>query len=587
MSPPPTLRRRSRRSSWVRWVGFTLVGWILLVSWTGLRAQRAARSGAEELRSLSAIVEPSDADLDQLAVALRQGRERLVAAQERLGSPILLPLRALPFFGRQLASSRSLVSVALDTVISLEPLVEEARAAEANPEALDRVAFLNGLSRRLKLIQQTTNSPDLGPEENLVAPLAAARLELGDQLLELNGLSRRYEVITAGLASFLNGGSYLLLGTNNAEMRIGSGMHLSIGRLDTSDGEFELLDITPAADLAPVPGATVVDPSIERLWGFLDLETDFRKLGYSAQFDKFVGPQALELWRATQNEELDGVILIDPFVLEALVGVLGEVSVGGRSYGPDNLLNELLIGQYEELGQATVDENSQRRDRLALLAAATVEAFESTSWDPVELVRALGPVARGRHLMVYSVDAAEQAAWEQLGVAGTITGEETGIFWLNTGASKLDPHLRVQVEVSSTVTSSRRNLAFTVTTSNTATPGLAPYILGPWASLGISEAGTYRGRLAFYAPNDFADARFDSPTPVETFGPDGFVWLVSSRQIMIGPGETKVIRFQYSVDRSRESIRVLSSARFPAVQWSWDGVPFDDSESRTIDLAES
>ncbi len=61
-----------------------------------------------------------------------------------------------------------------------------------------------------------------------------------------------YEVITGGLASFFGDSTYLVLGANNAEMQIGGGMHLSVGRVVVIDGDFELPGLEPSASIFPV-----------------------------------------------------------------------------------------------------------------------------------------------------------------------------------------------------------------------------------------------------------------------------------------------------------------------------------------------
>ncbi len=572
-------------TSFKRWLLFTFLVWLALAAATLVKAQKEARAGEVALRSVADLSDPIAIDLDVVAHSLEVGQTNLASAEGRLNSSILWPLRPFPVIGRQLASTRALVGAARELTEVVQPLIADVQTARNDSNGLDRIAFLRRVADQLGDLEQVVASADLGPEDGLIGPLAEGRTEMATQLAELADRGATYRIVTDGLAAFLEEGDYLLLGSNNAEMRLGSGMHLSVGRLTTSDGRLDLVDLTPSAELVPVVGARLIDEDVAARWGFLDIETDFRKLGYSARFDEFVAPQALEMWQAKTGESLDGVILLDPFVLEALSGVLGDVTVEGETYDRATLLSYLLRDQYDVVGEGTGDaENEARRDRLALLAGAMSESFDTASWDPLDLIQALAPVARGRHLMVYSVEEAEQRGWEEMGVAGQISGHETGVFWLNTGASKLDSFLAVDVQVTTAIVEDGRELSFVVQTTSSANAGISRYVLGPWETLGVPEPGAYRGRFALYAPNDATDVRFAPSRPLDVQGPDGRLWLMSSEQMIVRPGRSTTIRFEYTVPVERTSIEILPSGRFPLVTWNWDGQEFDDAERRLISL---
>ncbi len=70
-------------------------------------------------------------------------------------------------------------------------------------------------------------------------------------------------------------------------------------------------------------------------------------------------------------------------------------------------------------------------------------------------------------------------------------------------------------------------------------------------------------------------------------GPDGRLWLVSVEQMIVRPGRTTTIRFEYTVPVERTAIEILPSGRFPLVTWNWEGQTFDDAERREVTLGES
>lgn len=572
--------RRAHRYRW--WFVVTILFWLGASSVQLFTAKSEAEQGEAALRSLSGASDPTELDLDEIAVTLREGSAELQSARRRLDSPILYPLRPLPVVGRQLSSVRSLVAAATEIVDELQPLVATVQQARAEPDEVDRVQLLLDMSTDLSQLEVVLRNTDLGPEDNLVVQLGDARSDFDEQRLELLSQTTDYVALTAGLASFLEGGNYMLLGANNAEMRLGSGMPTSVGRLRTFEGRFSMEDFQQSSESYPVYGGTVSDQDMIDRWGFVELGGDFRSLTYSGRFDEFVGPQALELWNAEMREDLDGVVLMDPFVIEALLSVTGEVSFEGNVVGPDDVLKFLLQDQYESVGKVKPQDTLARHGRLAQLAVATAAAFEDGGWDPLELVRALGPVARGRHLMLYSVDPVQQRAWEAMGVAGTIDGDEVGVFWLNTGASKLDPLLDVSVQFDHEVAADLRHVTMTIVTTNNGSGDLPEYVVGPWRSLEIPEPGAYSGRLAAYLPWGVQDVVFDPDFGLDVLGPDGNVIVTATSPVLILPGETLTTVLSFTLPSSRPVVRLLPSGRYPAETWTFEGESFSDSVGRDL-----
>ncbi len=570
------------------WCLITFVLWGVAAAAILVSARSDAQAGEEALRSVADLGDPTEVDLDAVAAALDDGAPRLASARSKLDSFVLAPLRPLPIIGRQLSSTKAILAVTDDLVSELQPLVESAQQVRNNPNDVDRVAFLNEVADRLGRVEGVIDNADLGPDEGLFGQLAEARTELETRLLDLDEQSGTYRVIAAGVAAFLDDSQYLLLGANNAEMRLGSGMHLSVGRFETAGGEFDLPGLISAEEIAPISGASIVDRDVERNWGFLAVDEDFRSIGYSARFDEHIAPQALELWEAETGEQLDGVLLVDPFVLDALLGVIGAVEVEGESYGQGTVLAYLLDEQYREFID---DEKEGRRDRLSLLATAVVDSFGSSSWDPIDLLAQLEPIARGRHIMAFSTDPTQQAAWETMGVDGAVEGDETGVYLLNTGGSKTDPLIVLNVNVTESIDGDERNLSYQIEITNRAAANLPEYMLGPWEFLGLPEAGTYSGRVAVYAPAGSFDAQFTGGVALDVSGIDGNLLLVSTSPLEVLPGMTRTLTFEYSLPLEVETIDILPSARFPPVNWNWDAPgddppPFNDAVPTTRFLAE-
>jgi hypothetical protein len=577
----PGRRRLLSVTGVAQWLLVSLVLWFVAAGYLAYDAQRHARDAEDSLRQVAEVADGDLREIDFAAVEadLVAGSAELSAARRSISSPVVRAMAPLPVLGRQLSSARAIISTSDDLADALLPLVGSARVAQSEPNAVDRVSFLRDTARQLVELQDVIEDVDLGPENNLVGVLADARVELAEQLAELAEDAADYEVITTGLASFFGEATYLVLGANNAEMQLGGGMHLSVGRVTVDDGDFDLPGLEPSSSFFPIERTPVVDPDVEAHWGSLKPSNDFRKLNFTVRFDDFGGPQALDMWEAQTGEQLDGVISIDPFVLDAILGVVGSVEVDGESYGEGDTLRYLLRGQYEVFDRG--DEGAEveaRQDRLSLIAEAAVDRLTTSSWDPIVLLDALRPLARGRHILAFSDRPEEQAAWRALGIDGSVRSNSTGVALINDGGSKLDPFVTMSVDATVEDIEDGRRVSFAIDVQNTAPQeGLPSYAVGPWRILDIASPGTWYGRMAVSVPGWASQARFVERRPLGASGADGPLLLNVTQPLAIEPGESEQFNFSFVVPADAPVLRLIPSARFPQVAWTWSGREFTDS----------
>lgn len=570
--PRPLTRKR-----FGQWCAVTVVLWFAAAGYLAYDAQTHARNAEASLRNIADVAggDLTDVDFEVIERDLSTGRAELVQARRSITSPLVRALGPLPVVGRQLSSARALIVTSDDLARALEPVVASARIAQNEPNALDRVAFLRDTSEHFDELQAVVAGADLGPSENLLAPLADARIELSQQLADLAVDAEQYEIITRGLASFFDDSIYLVLGANNAEMQIGGGMPLSVGRVAVVNGDFELPGLTPSDDLFPVDPTPIVDADLEANWALVQPTNDFRKLNYTMRFADFGGPQALEMWEASTGERLDGVLLIDPFVLDAILDVVGAVEVEGETFVGGATLGYLLQDQYAVFDDGDDDASDLtdlRRDRLSLIANAAVDKLATSSWDPIELLEALRPLAQGRHIMLYSPDASEQGTWRALGVDGAVPDNGTSVVLINNGGSKLDPFMSLRVDAEFADADGVRSVAYDIEVENRApADGLPRYTVGPWRTVGLDAPGTYYGQLAVLVPDHASFARFEDIVLLSASGPDGPLLVNATRPISVAPGATERFRFEFTLPVEAPSLRLIPSARFPAVSWSWGG----------------
>ena len=92
-------------------------------------------------------------------------------------------------------------------------------------EPAGRVALLDAAIDELDRIDEALDTVDLGPDQGLVGPLAAAHDDLEDTITKAQGKVDDGRELLRPVREMLQGpSSFLLLATNNAEMAGGSGL---------------------------------------------------------------------------------------------------------------------------------------------------------------------------------------------------------------------------------------------------------------------------------------------------------------------------------------------------------------------------
>lgn len=557
--------------------------WIVAVVVTVLDVRRELGSAEDRASVLR------DSGLDSLENdELRLIDQSLQKADRDMDRPYLAPVKWLPVVGRQVR----VVDAVAETLASISgPAIRALDLASSDPA--DRLALLRAVEREVTAMRAGVEQRDLGPANNLVAGLGVQRADLERQLAELERQIVKVEAAVIAFRQLLEGGDYLLLGANNNEMMVGSGMVLSVGLLEVDDGEVVLGEFGPSDARFPVPmnppsSRRAVDPDVDARWGYMFPTNDYRKLTLTSRFAEFGAPQALLMWEAQTGQKAEGVMLLDPFVLDALLGVVGPVTVDGETYAQGTALEYLLKGQYAQF-QSDEEGRDARRDQLSLIAAAVLERVQAAEFDPLDLVNAMRPLIAGRHLMMYSTNPEEQAGWEALGLSGEVTGDETGVFAMNLGGSKLDPYVDVDVDVTTTQDQldGPRTVRYTIALTHTAADAsaLPHYVVGPWDSIPLPERGTYSARLLINVPGTSSGLRFVPQRRLEVFGADGPLFVMASR-IQLRPGQTETVLVEYELPAAVSIVDVLPSARYPTMTWTYGSLSIEDAEAFELHLAE-
>ena len=552
-------------------VAVTVALWLSVVTIQVALAAADAQSGR-------VVVKDAELSLGAGALAggtaeavLERARATFASAHARLSNPVVRPARLLPVLGRQLRSfttlagtSARVAEVGATTAASTRQALEVATGS-----GRERVTALRQLSTIAGQAEADLAGLDLGPAEHLLPSLARDRTQVARHLAEGRTSLRRVDVVTGAIADVLAGPSrYLLLASNNAEMRAGSGMFLSAGILEARNGSLTLGPMRATGDLT-LPGAGVQgDPDLQARWGRLHPGREWRNLGLTPRFDA-TGKLAAAMWQAAEGTRVDGVLAIDVEVLRALLSATGPVPVGERTVGADEVVELLMHGQYLHLPDAGAPDQAEqidRRERLGELAGAALGALEAGDYDVGTLAAELARASRGRHLLAWSTDRDHQEAWEAAGISGSLSPGSLLVSVLNRGGNKLDRFLEVSSNIDLRPVSAGVDVTVEVKLENRTPDGEPGYVAGPAQGSGLA-AGDYLGILSANVPASAADVRIDGEPVLVAGGRDGPTQVIAAPVLVPAESErTVVVRFR--LPPGSGSIDVEPSARIPPIEWS-------------------
>lgn len=556
-----------------------------------VEALRRGNPGTDGLLRLISADSGSGAEPDATATAERSKTEleaaaaHFDAASDRLDSAVLAPARWLPGVSRQIQATRTLTGSAADvtagSATALGELLAVVDHGDRSPSG--RLESVRAIDATLGQLLTTLEATDLGSADGLVDSIRDGRAEFSDELAALTASVASAKVAANGMAEFLTGPtSYLVLAANNAEMRAGSGMILQVGTLEVVDGDLSLSNFMSSTDLLlEAPGA-MLDPDIESNWGNLRPNQEWRNLNLSPRFEE-TARMASEMWVASGNEPVDGVMQVDVAAVRSLLELTGPVQIEGTgdaepmTVDAASIAAVLLREQY-----ARYDEQDERRDQLGRVTSSVFDAFNTRDIPAIDLLTLIESSGAQRHMLLWSSAPAQEAAWQELGVTGTIAPDSVMVSLINRGGNKLDPYVKVHSDIQSHVDGDRRKVTITTTLVNEAPPGLPTYVEGPAPGSG-GIAGEYIGILAVTAPEAAADPATDAGG-FAAVGPDGPSRLIASNVSALRGAQTQVVT-SFVLPLDVTEVWVAPSTRLPRSTWIAGDVEWTETRPHRVDLA--
>jgi Protein of unknown function (DUF4012) len=326
----------------------------------------------------------------------------------------------------------------------------------------------------------------------LVGAVAEARRELLHELSTLHSVLATGRDLVAEIPGFLgrDGPRQYFFGVQNpAEIRGTGGLMGAYSILTIEQGRLVFSEFSPTQNLTNFTPEELEPPSED----------------YARNYDQFGGagfwqninmtphfPWAAGAIIAAYAEDtgvaLDGVVVADPFALQALLAATGPIEMP-----PLGRLTEGRVVPFmtNEAYQRFEDPATRKRI-LGDVASAIVQRFLLQEDASAESVRGLAATAAEGHVLVYSTDPELQSAFERTGAGGTFggpPGDFLSVVENNGSGNKLDFYTTRSVTYDVRLGRGGTAQATVGVSIENDSPdvGLPAYVIGPFP--GVSAAG--------------------------------------------------------------------------------------------------
>jgi hypothetical protein len=483
---------------------------------TALRVRDDLRAAVDVARTGLRAAE--DGSMQDASSALDRAQARFVRADRRLDAWYVQPARLVPGLAR---NHRAMTAITASGSTLATQAAKVAHDGDADDVRLrDGTLDLARVDRLRMAVTEITGQLTVAGRALDRAASAWPVPELDDALTDMRAevadatrstattaqITRRLPALLGG-----DGPRHWFVGVlGNSEARATGGIIGSSGVLTTDGGHLDLGPMQRTAELNTAGDRTLVgvDDYVAR-YGRYEPQRTWQNVTMSPDGPS-VGRVVEQLYPQSTGQPVDGVVLVDPFGLAALVRLVGPVRVD--SWPTDitaaSLPEILLHDQYLAF---------DRPERLDFLGDVASAAFDELTTGvlppPARIAAVLAPAVAGHHLVLHSTHDSEQDLFADLRVDGAmppVHGDALAVVTQNASGNKIDWFLRRSVDYDVTV--SRSGVAradLSITLMNTAPANGEPDYVIAGSGPDPTPPGVNRMIVSVYSPLDLDDATID------------------------------------------------------------------------------
>lgn len=415
---------------------------------------------------------------DELSSTVRSMASEVSSMHAKTSGPLWTAASYVPVLGDDIRVVRGVVEQAdnlmqnalVPAAQSLQGVSLSTLFSDGNVDVQTLETVTAALSQAEPVVEQASEAIDALPQAHIGKVRDAAEKVRGPIATAAETL-RGLNEITPMLPQMLGANgtrNYLLVAQNLAELRSTGGLPGSMGILSIDNGHISLGEFVPSTSLDNEEGGHYgVTDEEDAIWGKDD------RLGKHICDTNLIPDFARdsqiwsEWWQDKKGTAVDGVIAIDPVLLQKLLALTGGIEVDGYSIDGSNAAKALLNDAYNEM---PIDQTDRFFSDVASQAFDHVMGSLGSMNLP-DLVQAFGDAVGEQHLFAWMANADEQGLVEKVGAAGTLGNDsanpQLGVFISDDTWSKKSWFFSTDTQVSDGTTNADGTTTYHVTTTLT------------------------------------------------------------------------------------------------------------------------
>jgi Protein of unknown function (DUF4012) len=555
----PPVHRGGRRLLWVT-VAVLLLAVLVVVGLAGISALGVRRHLLEGRDALTrGKDELVDGDPAAAGDEFEHARQSFAAAADGSRSIWLTLADAVPFVGNTPHVIRAVADAGVQTSEAAGGLAAAvadlpgglgALAPSADGFPIDSLSALTDATARAdELTGAALGTLESAPTAFVFGPVMSARSDAQAELQQLHRQLHAGSLILDRLPAFLGVDGprrYVFGASNPAELRGTGGLIGAYSILTIEHGRWTFSDFRPIQSLPRLPVSDIPSPSQEYSDNY-----DFYRSGLGLWVNTNMTPDyplaADAFWltyEAATGDEVDGVILADPFALQALMHVTDPIPVSGTGI---ELTEKNIVSFVSNKAYTRFETNEQRKLVLGRVAQSVLTGFLANGGDAQAKVRALLKAFDDGHVLAWSTDRRMEQGLALTTVGGAFDPAGTDVISVVTNSAsgtKLDFYQERTVSYDVELTGGGTAVASLGVDllNDSPTSGLPPYVIGPYKDYS-RKAGENVAVIDLYCDRGCAlqDAeRGGEPVELSSYRMDGYPYFED--YVRTTSGETAHVR---------------------------------------------
>lgn len=453
--------------------------------------------------------------VDTMDQTIAEAQSESSQAEKIVHGPLISMIAHLPVYGNDVKAVQGMVDAAdgitQETLPQLSSITRQLSTASLNTQ--DGQINLKPISQASAQFNKTNT----GMQNRLQTLKSLPQPKIGfvnatyqESIEKLTKVSDKINELNNGiqvLPQFMGESgerTYIIVAQTTSESRSGGGLIGSMGSMTAVNGEITVNDFHPNSEFIPLGGGAEADA--ESIFsGPLKMSFDIRDLTAYPDFSQTAQTVNTRWQRSPYAGPVDGVIMIDPVFVQEMLKIGGQVRLSsGTLLNGDNAAEYFSNTIYKEIPILQQD---------AVFASASRDALNNvlTNLDMdklMKLANLIAPLAKDRHLYLYTFHEDEAAHFQGAGLAKNAPESEerpeVGIYLNENNPSKMDWYIHRKTTITRTSCSSRGAQTYHVSFSMTNEISQKDlneagwYILG--GTLPFTQSGTALERILIYAP---------------------------------------------------------------------------------------